>query len=122
MAMPIEFTGQVSSQVKALDSIEYGPLGASVELHLQIQPEANDAFRGLWSSEGHVADEVITMRTVCRPDHIALGLDDGEGSLDRDLASVIAHLARVNSAYTALAERGAQAARRAASRLGAADV
>lgn len=116
----IRFTGEVQCQIRAIDSIEYGPLGASVELQLLIEPDADDAFRGLWSSEGHNAPEVIPMRTVCRPDHIAVGVDQADQVSPLDVDAVISHLAAVNDAYERLRTNGEAAAQTVAQRLGGA--
>jgi hypothetical protein len=59
--MTITFTGEVLYAVPAMDTPEYGPLGASVELHIIFEPQADDAFRGLWRSEaGFSIGSVVT--------------------------------------------------------------
>ena len=58
------------------------------------------------------------MRTVCRSDHIAVGLDQDDQVSPSDLDAVISHLAAVSAAYTRLCENGEAAARAVARRLG----
>jgi hypothetical protein len=106
--MSITFTGEVVYAVRATNTPEYGPLGASVELHIILEPQADDAFRGLWRSEaGFSGGGVVTNRTVCSQGYVVLGLGAQDDELVADVDAVIAHLAKVNAAYATLEERGA---------------
>lgn len=98
---------------KALEHLLAKPVAvacdATVELRLGVSPVPNDAWRGLCRGERDVP-EVITMRTICRDDHIALGLENEVGAIAAELAAVVEHVAVVNAAYLRLEQLGAEAA------------
>lgn len=109
----VELTGVVEYVISELDSAEYGPVGAAVELHLMVRPSPVPSWRGLWRSD-FSAPEVIIGRTIVNDTgYITLGIEYDD-DLAADVSAVRSHLAKTNQRWLELGELGQRAATEAA--------